>query len=152
MTCIAQGGVFSGDVQTCSGGGMLRVAGDAAFPCVTRGRTVRDTWLCPFQLPPNSQITSITAHVYDGANDGYMEALVWRINAGTYVGNDNFSNFGGTWQSSGIAFAGGQANFPIFTGNHTVSGNYQYVIGFGMHSPTNQLLHAEGFRITYTVP
>lgn len=153
MSCIAQGGAFSGDTQLCSGGGMLRTDGDAAFPCVTRARTVRDTYLCPFDLPPNSQITSITGHVYDNSSDGYMEAIVYRVNAATYVGNDNFSNFGGTWQNSGVAFTGGQANFPIFNAAtaHTVSGNYQYYIGFGLKATTG-FVHAEGFRVTYVVP
>jgi hypothetical protein len=154
LTCIAQGGAFSGDTNTCGGGGMVRTDGDSNFPCVVRARTVRDTWLCNLDLPPNSQITNITAYAYDLANDGYMEALVWRVNATTLVGNDNFSNFGGAWQSSGTAFAAGQTSFPIFSSvtPHTVSGNHHYVIGFGMKSPTNQTLYAEGFRVTYTTP
>lgn len=133
---------------------MLRVAGDASFPCVTRARTTRDTWLCKLDLPPGAKINSITAYAYDTASDGYMEALVWRINASALVGNDNFSNFGGTWQSSGTAFNSGQVSFPIFSAAtpHTVDGNYQYVIGFGMISPSNATLYAEGFRVGYTVP
>jgi hypothetical protein len=152
MNCIAQGGAFSGDIQSCGGGGHMRVDGDQAFPCVTRARTVRDTWLCPFTLPPNSVITSIVASVYDTASDGYMEALPWRIDGIQYVGHDLFGNFGGVWQTSGTAFNSGVKTFSIFNGAHTVFGNYQYVIGFGMKSPSGQTIHANGFRISYTVP
>jgi hypothetical protein len=68
------------------------------------------------------------------------------------VGAEFFSNFGGTWQSSGTAFTAGQTSFPIFSAAtpHTVSGLFKYVIGFGMKSPTGQTIWAEGFRVTYT--
>lgn len=154
LTCTAQGGHLSGDTSSCGGAGMQRVDGDQSFPCVVRARNVRDTWVCPLNLPVGAQISNITAYGYDQANDGYLEALVWRINTTTLVGTDNFSNFGGTWQSSGTAFASGQFSLPIFSAGvpHTVAGNFQYVIGFGMKSPTNQTIYAEGFRVTYTVP
>jgi hypothetical protein len=102
-------------------------------------------------LPAGSQITNVTAYAYDLANDGYMEAAVWRYDPTQIIGVDMFGNFGGVWQSSGIAFNGGQTSFPIFNGTpHTVDGNYQYVIGFGMKSPTLQTIYGEGFRVTYT--
>jgi hypothetical protein len=132
---------------------MLRTDGDTAFPCVVFARTTRDTWICPLDLPPNSQITNITAYGYDAANDGYMEALAWR-NSPTTSAPEVFSNFGGTWQSSGTPFAGGGFSFPIFNSStpHTVSGDYQYVIGFALKSPTGNTVFAQGFLVSYTAP
>jgi hypothetical protein len=154
LTCIAQGGAFSGDTATCAGGGMTRTDGDQSFPCVTRARTTRDTWLCEMKLPVGALINSITAYAYDTAADGYMEALAWRVDASQVVGVDLYSNFGGTWQSSGAAFNAGAKSFPIFSAAspHTVSGGYHYYIGFGMKSPTNLTIYALGFKVAYTIP
>jgi hypothetical protein len=140
------------DTGSCFGAGMLRTAGDTEFPCMVHARTSRDTYLCTLDLPADAQITSVTAHAYDVANDGYVEALLWRVDATTLVGHDLFTDFAGTWQSSGTAFSGGQTSFPLFSAAtpHTVSGNHQYLIGFALRSPTGQALFAEGFRVTYT--
>ena len=151
-TCVVQGDAPSGDSNACGGGGMVRTDGDNSFPCTVRARTTRDTWLCALDLPSGSQITNITAFGTDAAGDGYMEALVWRTANNTFAPNI-FSNFGGVWQSSGTAFAGGAFSFPIFNAvtPHTVSGDFRYVIGFAMKSPTiGNGVQAYGFKVTYT--
>jgi hypothetical protein len=154
VTCVAQSGAVSGDSMACGSSDVVRTDGDTQFPCVVRARPARDTWLCALDLPPGSRITNITAYGFDLANDGYMEALVWRFDPTQVVGFDGFSNFGGTWQSSGTPFAGGQVSFPVFSAAtpHTVSGNHHYVIGLGMKSPTGQTVWAQGFLVTYMTP
>ena len=152
LTCIAQGGAFSGDTATC-GGTMVRTDGDGLFPCVVRPRPTRDTWLCELDLVPGSQITSITAYGTDSDATGYMEALVWRTANNGFI-PDLFSNFGGTWQSSGLAFSGGAFSFPVFSAAtpHTVQDGYRYVIGFGMKGANPNSVYAYGFQVGYTTP
>jgi hypothetical protein len=152
MACIGLGAP-AGEASQCSGGFMLRTDGDQLSPCVLNARTTRDTYVCELDLPSGAQITNITAYGYDSVSNGYMEALVWRFLNNSF-GASLFSNFGGTWQSSGVAFAGGDVNFPIFNAAtpHTVQAGYRYVIGLGLKAPTGGNMWAYGFQVTYIGP
>lgn len=156
ITCEAQGDIPSGDSAGCTGGSMVRTDGDAGFPCAVTGRTTRDTYVCALDLAPGSQIVSIVAHGFDSAPTGYFEAHVWR-NAVNTFGPNQFSNFGGTWQSSGVAFAGGFTSFPVFNPAtpHTVSGAFDYRIGLAVKQPGaagSGTILAFGFAVTYITP
>lgn len=155
LSCVAQGGVFSGDTASCSGGGTTRVNGDANFPCVVRnaGPGVRTTYICEVELPNGAEIDQVVAHGYDLSATGYMEAAIWRTANNTFAPSYISPTFAGAWQSSGLAAAPGTMSFPIYLATdapHPVLGNSRYTIGFGMEAAAGTI-YTYGFEVTYTI-
>lgn len=139
--------------ENCSGGGTLRTDGDGNFPCTLPSRPVRDTYICALELPSGAAIEEIIAYGMDFDPTGYFEAAVWNTDNGTF-GPSYFSSFGGTWQSSGVAFNGGPTSFPIFSASqapHTVLPNARYTIGFATKAPSSNSIIMHGFRVRYSL-
>jgi len=156
LTCVGQGGIASGDVQTCGGGGTFRVNGDQNFPCVVRplAGNVRSTYLCELDLPNGALIEEVLAVGLDNSNTGYMEAAIWRTTNDTLGPTYISPTFAGTWQSSGMAAVPGIFSFPIYLNadpTHPVQGSSRYTIGFGLQAPA-ETVYASGFQVTYTIP
>lgn len=140
-------------VEQCGGGGTVRTDGDANFPCTLPSRPVRDTYICALELPSGAAIQEIIAFGMDFDAAGYFEAAVWNTDNGTF-GPTYFSSFGGTWQSSGVAFNGGPTSFPIFSASstpHTVLPNARYTIGFATKAPSSGSIIMHGFRVRYAL-
>jgi hypothetical protein len=117
-----------------------------------RSRTTRDTWICPLDLPSGAVIEEILAYGSDSSAMGYMEAAVWRTGDTTFAPT-YFSNFGGTWQSSGLAATPGPFTFPLLTfgaTSHTVLVGSRYTIGLGLKD-ANTTVSAYGFRVRYSI-
>lgn len=155
IACVAQGGVISGDLSGCGGGGTTRVNGDANFPCVVTNAAgnVRTTYVCEVDLPNGAQIEEVVAHGYDLTANGYLEAAIWRTQNSTFGPNYISPSFAGTWQSSGIAAAPGTTSFPIYLDTdapHVVLGDSRYTIGFGLQAAAGTIF-AYGFEVTYTI-
>ncbi|NVB39325.1 hypothetical protein G6O69_15890 [Pseudenhygromyxa sp. WMMC2535] len=155
LSCVAQGGAISGDLNGCEGGTTTRANGDSEFPCAITAEApdVRTTFICPLELPSGAKINSVTAHGYDDSSDAYMEAAIWRT-SNAHFAPDYFSpSFEGQWQSSGLASTPGAFSFPVYLNTdpaHTVSAGYRYTLGFGLEYSTMTVL-AFGFEVTYTV-
>lgn len=82
-----------------------------------------------------------------------MEASIWRTADNTF-GATYFSNFGGTWQNSGLAATPSFFSFPVLTlgaTTHPVLANNRYTIAFAVKDST-QSVTAFGFRVRYTIP
>jgi len=142
-----------GQVDTCSGGGTVRTDGDQSWPCVVNAQPVRDTYICPLVLPDNALIEEVRAYGYDAANAGYFEAAIYNTDNSTF-GPTYFSNFGGNWQTSTLAYDGGNVDMPIFTLGtppHQVNPNARYTIAYGLRT-SNGAVFAYGFRVRYTIP
>jgi hypothetical protein len=153
LTCIGQGGITSGDAASCSGGGMVRTNGSSTFPCIVRGRTTLDTYLCPVNLPTGASIEEVVLTGYDSSTDGYVEGIVYRSSS-TSVGPSFIAPTGGNWQNSGTAAAPGTVSVTLFPSSatpHTVASGYQYVVGFGLLQPSGTVW-GYGFYIRYTLP
>jgi hypothetical protein len=150
--CIPQGTAVPGDGNDCGGGGTLRTDGDQSFPCEVRGRAgIRDTYVCPLALQTGAVIDAVTAYGSDFSATGYLEAAIWRVADGSFAPN-YISGYGGTWQTSGVAFAGGYTSFPVFLLGqpaHTVAMGYRYMIGFAVRE-TNVTF--DSFRVQYHIP
>lgn len=152
IACTPQGNAIPGDSAGCSGGNTIRTDGDANFPCIVRSRTTRDTWICHLDLPSGAVIEEILAFGADNSAMGYMEAAVWHTGDTTFAPT-YFSNFGGTWQSSGLAATPGPFTFPILTfgaTTHTVLTGSRYTIGLGLKD-ANTTVSAYGFRVRYSI-
>ena len=154
ISCSAQGGATSGDVNNCAGGGTSRTDGDSNFPCMVRGGATRITYACHVDLPSGALIEGVTAYGWDTSTDGYFEAAIWR-SQNTAFGINYFSpTFGGTWQNSGIAATPGLgASFPIYLDTddpHTVEAEYRYIIGFAAKKTSGDI-GVFGFRIDYII-
>jgi hypothetical protein len=156
ITCEPQGTALPGDSNNCGGGGTVRTNGTQNYPCQVRSRTVLDTYVCPIHIPSGASITAIQAYGWDFDTTGYFEAAAWYVFSGTFAVTYLSSSLGGTWQNSGVAFSGGQANFPILKSTDTpvlVDGTRRYVIGFATISPGGAgNVQVEGFQVSYTVP
>ncbi|GEN10479.1 hypothetical protein SAMN05443572_103351 [Myxococcus fulvus] len=153
ITCTVQGNLPSGDTMPCLSGATVRVDGDQEVPCQVRGVTARRTYICALNLPAGTQLQEVIAYGMDYSTQGYFEAAIWRTQdagfAPTYI-----SSFGGTWQSSGMAFNAGYVNFPIFPATqpaHTILAGERYVIGFAARDP-NEFTWVGGFRVNYYQP
>jgi hypothetical protein len=152
ITCMAQEGAPIGDTSFCLGGSTIRTDGDAAFPCLLRGTATRSTYVCPIDLPSGAQINEIRVFGRDTSATGYVEASVWRTANTTFAPSYISPSFGGTWQNSGVAFAGGSVNFPVYLSTdapHTVIGTSRYVVGLGVFTTG---VWVETVQLTYTIP
>lgn len=121
-----------------------------------RGRTTRDTYVCPLTLPSGARIEEILVFGLDNTATGYIEASVWRTDDQTF-GPNYFSNFGGVWQSSGLAATPFQFSFPIFTLGtppHTMISGGRYTLGIALIDSINNSGNtgAYGFRVRYSIP
>jgi hypothetical protein len=138
--------------STCSGGGTLRTNGTTVFPCTVTGQAATlNTYTCRLDLPSGALIEEILAYGYDFNATGYLEAATWAMGDTTFSPT-YYSDFLGTWQSSGLAFSAGNASFPIFTFGtppHAVVAGSHYVIGFATFG-SNVMVY--GFRVRYTMP
>jgi hypothetical protein len=152
ITCMPQGGAPTGDGALCGGGGTLRTDGNTDFPCQLRGTATRSTYVCQIDLPSGAQIVEVRVLGVDPSATGYVEASVWRTANTTFAPTYISPSFAGTWQNSGVAFAGGAFNFPAYLSTdapHTVIGTSRYVVGLGVFA-TNVAVNA--IQLTYTIP
>ena len=60
------------------GGSVQRVQAGSSFPCVVRGTTTLQTYLCELDLPDGAQLDEIIASANDTTATGYYEAAVYR--------------------------------------------------------------------------
>lgn len=155
LSCVAQGGEFSGASTNCLGGGTIRTNGDTNVPCSVRAPLgSRTTYICELELPTGARIDEITAHGSDFSSDGYMEAAVWRAPHGSFGVQYVSPSFEGNWQNSGVAAAPGLFSFPIYLDTdapHQILSPYRYMIGFGLERQDNANVTAYGFQVTYTI-
>ncbi|WP_141323107.1 hypothetical protein [Myxococcus sp. AB025B] len=153
IACTPQGTAAAATTGQCSGGGTLRTDGDNLFPCTVNANATRNTFVCGLDLPNGAQIQEVIAYGLDYSTAGYFEAAIWSTGDTTFAPT-YFSSFGGTWQSSGVAFNGGFTSFPIFSASqpaHTVTVGNRYTIGFGTRDP-NASVNFYGFRARYFLP
>ncbi|MBL8976704.1 MAG: hypothetical protein JNK56_39260 [Myxococcales bacterium] len=151
MTCTSTGAAPIAESGACGGGGTLRTDGDSNFPCLMRSRPTRDSFICDLPLRSGAVLNSITLHGIDSSATGYFEGAVFRTADATFA-PEYFGNFGGTWQSSGLAATPGTVTVPILSGaNHVVAAGYRYTIGIGTKDSTSGTL-VFGAHVTYTIP
>ncbi|MFY2564091.1 hypothetical protein ACN469_41255 [Corallococcus terminator] len=153
ITCTPQDNIPSGNPDICISGATVRTDGDQDVPCMVRGGTTRRTYACALNLPAGAQLQEVIAYGMDYSTLGYFEASIWKTPDAGFTPS-YISTFGGTWQSSGIAFNGGYASFPIFPATqppHTVLAGERYVIGFATRDP-NEFTYMGGFSVNYYLP
>ena len=108
--------------------------------------------MCDVGLPSGAVITEVVAYGMDSDAAGYFEAAIWRTGNTTFGPTFLSSSFGGTWQSSGVAFTGGTTSFPIFQTTdtpHTVVSDSRYTIGTALKGSG---VGSFGFRIADNIP
>jgi hypothetical protein len=152
ISCTAQGSSPSGDSAFCGGGGTNRTEGSNEFPCGIGASATLATYVCPVLLPDGAQIDEVRLVGRDGDAGGYFEGAIWRSALTSFAPQYFSPSFGGNWQSSGIAFSGGNANVLLYSSSdapHTVDPNHRYQVGIGVRGTGSLRVYA--LRLTYTV-
>jgi len=144
----------TGNGGMCGGGGTVRTEGGSSFPCALYGGATLETWDCPVMLPHGAVIDEVNVHGADTALTGYFEAAIYRQAHTSFAPNTVSSSYGMTWQTSGIAFIGGNTSVNIFstTDSHTVDNlGYRYKVGLWTYRPSGSL-RVYSIVIEYTMP
>jgi hypothetical protein len=138
----------------CGGAGTVRTEGSSSFPCSLHASSTLETWECPVALPHGATINEVNITGRDTSPDGYFEGAIYRLGHLTFAGSSISSSYGMTWQTSGLAWSGGNTTVNIFstTDSHVVDNlNYRYVIGLGTKRVTGTL-YVYSIVIEYTMP
>lgn len=140
-------------IVQCLLSGIERTEGTNNTPCSLHGdaNRLRTTYLCDVDLPAGTLIEKVTAFGSDISAIGYFEAAIWRVQSSNAAITYISPSYGGVWQSSGLADAPGNVNFPIYSdldAPHVMLEGNHYLIGFALKE---SLTRARNFLIDYTI-